>query len=186
MTIKDIITLPNPILRQRSTKVDDVNDGVRKLVDQMLETCFDWEKHHPHELCVGLAAIQIATPSEIFLVRNDDQAKEFAVLINPTSVKPSGKIVMDYEGCLSVKGIYGLVPRPNQITLKALDTSGRQHLIEAKGFMARLIQHELDHLKGKLFVDIIRDQKDAFYQLNDKGELEALEYEQVTKSGIFR
>lgn len=186
MSQKDILTLPNPVLRQSSAVVHKVDDRVHKLIKKMLDTCFDWEKHHPHELCVGLAAVQISELATIFLVRNDDQSKNFAVLINPRAIKKSGKIEVDYEGCLSVAGIYGLVPRYSNISLKALDADGREHYIEAKGFMARLIQHELDHLKGKLFVDKIKDQTKSFYKLNDKGELESLDYAKVTASGTFR
>ena len=127
MSIEDIIVLPNPILRKPSITVTKVDAAIKELVSKMLETCSLWEKQHPHELCVGLAAIQIAEPQAIFLVRNDEKTKNFAVLINPRSVKKSGKIERDYEGCLSVDGLYGLVPRHTQISLRALDADGREH-----------------------------------------------------------
>jgi len=88
-----------------------------------------------------------------------------------------GEIIKDYEGCLSVPEVYGLVPRYNKIRVKALDANGNEIRFKSSGFLARIIQHEIDHVNGIVFIDHIRDTKDAFYKLDEEGELKPLDYE---------
>ncbi len=190
MSKKDlIITLPNRRLHQKSRKVAIITDELRQVIDDMKAATLDWEAGRPHEVGVALAAIQIDQPYKIIIIRNDfdnKQDKTFSVFINPQIVKKEGEIQADYEGCLSVKDIYGKVPRYSKVRLKALDENGRQVRVRAEGFLARVIQHEVDHNDGLVFVDYIKDQSDAFFKLGADGKLSSLAYEQVQKSGIFR
>lgn len=190
MSAKDlIISLPHPHLRGRSKKIAIVTDEVRKVVDDMKAATLDWEASRPHEVGVALAAIQIDQPYRIIVIRNNFDNKDdktFAVFINPEIVKREGLVQEDYEGCLSVKDIYGKVPRYSKVRLKAMNEDGRQVRVRADGFLARVIQHEIDHLKGKLFVDYLEDKPEAFYKLNPDGKLVGINYDDVKKTHIFR
>lgn len=180
MTKDDIITLPNPHLRQKSARIHVVTDDVRQTADDMIAAALDWEDSRPHEISAALAAIQIDKLERIVIVRSDfdnKSARDFTVLINPQIVKYEGAITEDYEGCLSVRHIYGKVPRYSKIRLKALDLDGHEIRLKAEGFLARVIQHEVDHTNGIVFIDHIRDKTDAFYRLDQKGELQPLDYE---------
>lgn len=180
MTKDDIITLPNPHLREKSVKVHVITDEVRDLVDIMTSSALDWEDSRPHEISAALAAVQIDKLLRVVIIRGsfeDKKSKEFTALINPEVVKFEGELVKDYEGCLSVKHIYGFVPRYNKVRVKALDLEGNEIRIKAEGFLARVIQHEIDHTNGLVFIDHIRDEKDAFYTLDQKGELQPLDYD---------
>lgn len=184
MKKEDIITLPNPHLRQKSRKIPVVTDDVKQLVADMTDAALDWEDSRPHEISAALAAIQVDKLERIVIVRSDFDHKEarvFTVLINPEIVKYEGVIEADYEGCLSVKNIYGKVPRYTKIRVKALDIDGHAVRFKASGFLARVIQHEIDHTNGIVFIDHIRDSTDAFYTLDDKGELQPLDYDENVK-----
>ena len=114
MKKEDIITLPNDHLRQKSSKVHIVDDSVTSLVADMTSAALDWEDSRPHEISAALAAVQIDELKRVVIVRSDFEKKEdrdFTVLINPEIVKYEGDVKSDYEGCLSVKDIYGKVPR---------------------------------------------------------------------------
>ena len=190
MSKKDlIITLPSTNLREKSYEVSFVTDEIRKIIDDMKAATLDWEASRPHEVGIALAAIQIDRPHRIIIVRNnfdDKKDRAFSVFINPKLTKKEGEVVEDYEGCLSVSDIYGKVPRYARVRMKATDQLGREVRVRANGFLARVIQHELDHLEGKLFVDHIKDKKDAFYKLSQEGKLIHLDYDQLQKSHIFR
>ena len=180
MTKEDIIALPNPHLRQKSTRVHVVTDDVVKLSDDMIAAALDWEDSRPHEISAALAAVQVDKLERVVIVRADFDKKstrEFMTLINPEIVKYEGELVADYEGCLSVKHVYGKVPRHDKVRVKALDLEGNEIRFKAEGFLARVIQHEIDHTNGIVFIDHIRDNKDAFYTLDDKGELQPLDYD---------
>lgn len=184
MKKEDIITLPNPHLRQKSRKIPVVTDNVKQLVADMTDAALDWEDSRPHEISAALAAVQVDKLERIVIVRSDFDHKEtrdFTVLINPEIVKYEGVIEADYEGCLSVKNIYGKVPRYTKIRVKALDIDGHAVRFKASGFLARVIQHEIDHTNGIVFIDHIRDSTDAFYTLDDKGELQPLDYDENVK-----
>lgn len=189
MKKEDIITLPNPHLRQKSRKVSIANDDIQTLVADMTDAALDWEDSRPHEISAALAAVQIDRLDRVVIVRSDfddKQNRDFTVLINPEIVKYEGDIKEDYEGCLSVKDIYGKVPRHTKIRVRALDANGHEIRFKADGFLARVIQHEIDHTKGIVFIDHIRDTKDAFYTLDEKGELQPLDYDQhITGSDLF-
>lgn len=180
MTKDDIITLPNPHLRQKSARIHVITDAVTKLSDDMIAAALDWEDSRPHEISAALAAVQVDRLERVVIVRADFDKKstrEFTTLINPEIVKYEGELVADFEGCLSVKHIYGKVPRYSKIRVKALDLEGNEIRFKAEGFLARVIQHEIDHTNGIVFIDHIRDDKDAFYTLDEKGELQPLNYE---------
>lgn len=180
-----IITLPNPHLRQKSSKVHVITDETIKLVDDMTSASLDWEDSRPHEISAALAAVQVDALERLVIVRSDfddKSARDFTPLINPEIVKYEGELIDDYEGCLSVSNIYGKVPRHSKIRVKALDLEGREVRFKAEGFLARVIQHEIDHTNGILFIDHIRDKKDAFYTLDEKGELQPLNYDEHIKS----
>lgn len=177
---KDIITLPHPALRSTSKRVGYITDDIKSLLTSMSEALLDWEDHREHEVGVALAAVQINELKKVVIVRNDfDNKKDrsFMVFINPEITKYEGKITEDYEGCLSIKNIYGKVPRYEKIRVKAKDLKGNEFRITLEGFLARILQHEIDHTKGIVFVDHIKDNKDAFYYLEKNGELKKLDYE---------
>lgn len=179
-----IITLPHPHLRQKSARVHVITDDTIKLIDDMTSASLDWEDSRPHEISAALAAVQIDHLERVVIVRSnfDDKSdRDFTALINPEIVKYEGEQVADYEGCLSVSGIYGKVERASKIRVKALDLEGNEVRFKAEGFLARVIQHEIDHTNGTLFIDHIRDQADAFYTLDEKGELQPLDYDRDIK-----
>ena len=179
MKKEDIITLPNPALRQKSRKVHIVTPEISTLIENMTSAAIDWESSRPHEISAALAAVQVNHLERVVIVRSDFENKEnseFITLINPEIVKAEGEQVADYEGCLSVKGIYGKVPRWSRIRVKALDANGSEIRLKADGFLARVLQHEIDHTNGVCFIDHIREKSDAFYILDEKGDLQPLEY----------
>ncbi|MBI2592075.1 peptide deformylase [Candidatus Saccharibacteria bacterium] len=190
MSSKDlIITLPHPHLYQKSRKVGLITDELRRVIDNMKAATLDWEASRPHEVGVALAAIQIDQPYKVIIIRNNFDNKRdrsFSVFINPQIVKTEGEISEDYEGCLSVKDIYGKVPRRSKVRLRAMDEHGRIVRVKAEGFLARVIQHEIDHLSGQVFVDHIKVKTGAFYKLAPDGKLSPIDYEQIQKSHIFR
>ena len=190
MSSKDlIITLPNDKLREKSYKVSSITDKIRKIIKNMKAATLDWEASRPHEVGVALAAIQIDRPYKIIAIRNNFDNKDdrtFSVFINPQIIKAEGDVSEDFEGCLSVKDIYGKVPRFSKVRMKALNENGQSVRVRAEGFLARVLQHEVDHLNGKLFVDYIKGQPDAFYRLAEDGKLISMDYEAVKKADLFR
>lgn len=184
MTKDDIIALPNPHLRQKSQRIHVVTDEVQQLADDMTQAALDWEDSRPHEISAALAAVQVDRLERVVIVRADfdnKSTREFLTLINPEIVKYEGEVVADFEGCLSVKQVYGKVPRHTKVRVKALDLEGNEIRLKAEGFLARVLQHEIDHTNGIVFVDRIRDDESAFYTLDDKGELQPLDYHQHIK-----
>lgn len=179
-----IITLPNPHLRQKSVRVSPHSESTAKLVADMTSAALDWEDSRPHEISAALAAVQIDTLERVVIIRSDfdDKAhREFTVLINPEIIKYEGDVVADYEGCLSIKNVYGKVPRHTKIRVKALSEDGSEIRLKAEGFLARVIQHEIDHTNGIVFIDHIQDQPNAFFTLDNSGELQPLDYDTVIK-----
>ena len=179
MKKEDIITLPNPHLRTKSDRVHVITDDTIRLVEAMTSASIDWEDSRPHEISAALAAVQVDSLQRVVIVRSDfddKSAREFTALINPEIVKREGSLIADYEGCLSVSGIYGKVERYSKIRVKALDLEGKEVRFKAEGFLARVVQHEIDHTNGILFIDHIRDDTDAFYTLDKEGELQPLDY----------
>ncbi|QQG50718.1 MAG: peptide deformylase [Candidatus Saccharibacteria bacterium] len=184
MKKENIITLPNPHLREKSAKVHVITDDTIKLIDDMTSASLDWEDSRPHEISAALAAVQVDRLERVVIVRSDfdDKAtRDFTALLNPEIVKYEGEIINDYEGCLSVSKIYGMVPRYSKIRVKALDLEGNEVRFKAEGFLARVIQHEIDHTNGIVFIDHIQDQHESFYTLDEKGELQPLDYDEHIK-----
>lgn len=176
---KDIITLPRPELRKRSKRVGMIDATVNELIKRMEDATLDWEDSREHEVGVALAAIQINQPLRVVVVRNnfdDKKDRSFMTLINPEITKCEGAIEEDFEGCLSILDTYGKVPRYNKVKIKAIGTDGRPIRITAEGFLARVLQHEIDHTNGIVFVDHIKDNPEAFYRLNEDGKLDQLDY----------
>lgn len=188
MTKKDIpsiVTTPDPRLRQKSEKVHQIDDETKRIIDEMIASSLAWEEEHEFELSAAMAAPQLGYNKRIIVVREDMSNKDnanFVPLINPVVIKTEGKIIEDYEGCLSVPNIYGKVGRPYKARIKAVTENGEEVRLKATGFLARTLLHEIDHLDGVLFIDHIKDQTDAFYKLNDKGDLEPLDYDKYIKN----
>lgn len=179
-----IITLPNKHLRQKSKKVGMINDDTKQLIDDMITSVIDWDASRDHEVTVALAAIQIDVLLNVIIVRDDFEhgsPAEYTALINPVITKYEGDIELDYEGCLSIKSVYGLVPRHSKVRIKATSVDGKEIKMKATGFLARVLQHEVDHTKGKLFVDHIKGDENSFYELTSDGKLEKLDYQEKIK-----
>ena len=142
MAIRNIIQLGDPTLRKKSFEVTDFGEKTKQLLDDMKDTLAKANG-------AGLAAPQVGVLRRIFIVSVDDMYFE---CINPVIVKQSGSQTGE-EGCLSVKGKYGTVTRPNKVTVKAFDRNGKQFKVDAEGFLARAFCHEYDHLDGIIYVD---------------------------------
>jgi peptide deformylase len=155
----------------------------------MLAAALDWEDSRPHEIAVALAAVQIDRLERVVIIREDfdDKAnKNFIVLINPEIVKKEGEIQTEQEGCLSVKDVYGLVPRHTKVRVKGLDINGREVRVKSpNAFIARILQHEIDHTNGICFVDHIAKEKNVWSILNEDGDLVPILYEKIQKMGIL-
>lgn len=176
-----IITTPDSRLREKSEKVHQIDDEILDIIADMRKLSLDWEKDHPYELSAAMAAPQIGVNKRIVIVRDDTENKEhatFTALINPEVIKTEGKTVRDYEGCLSVPFIYGKVPRASKVKIKAKLEDGTEVRIKATNELARTLLHEIDHLNGILFIDHIKDEKDAFYKMSDKGDLIPINYDE--------
>ena len=180
-----VVTTPDPRLREVSSKVHAVDDEIRQTIARMRQACTEWEKEHPHELSAAIAAPQLGVNKRIILVREDFENRDnssFMALINPEVIKTEGRIVRDYEGCLSVPAIYGLVPRPFKARIRAQLEDGNEVRIKADGFLARTLLHEIDHLDGILFIDHIKNSRKAFFRMTDAGELEPVDYDREIKN----
>jgi peptide deformylase len=175
-----LITLPNSHLREPSKKVGYIDEQTTQLIERMRDITLDWEASREHEVGVALAAIQMDVPLRVVIVRNDFDNKSdtsFHAFINPVITKYEGELVEDFEGCLSVKDVYGKVPRYSKVRIKALDLTGKEVRFSAEGFLARVFQHEIDHTNGKVFLDHIKDIPKAFFTLDENGNLQQLDYE---------
>ena len=188
-THKNIITLPNDHLRQRSRRITQIDADTHQIISDMIAATLDWEAHRPNEVAVALAAVQIDKPVRIVIIRADFDNKEnknFQILINPEITKYEGEIITDYEGCLSVKDVYGKVPRYSKIRGRAIDINGNRIKIKSTDpFLSRVLQHEVDHTNGICFVDHIAHNQDAFSVLTKSGDLVACPYSKVINSGII-
>ncbi len=143
----DILRFPDPRLRTKAVPVEEVSDAIRVLVADMLETMYDAPG-------IGLAATQVNVHQQIVVIDVSEDKNEPYCFINPKIMQRDGEEISE-EGCLSVPEYYAEVQRAENITVKALDRDGKEFELEANGLFAVCIQHELDHLKGKLFVDYL-------------------------------
>ena len=151
MAILDILHFPDPRLRNKAKPVAEVDDGVRKLVDDMFETMYQAPG-------IGLAAIQVNVPLRLVTIDISEERDQPLALINPEILERDGIEEMN-EGCLSVPGVYEKVRRADHIRFRALDRAGEPFEMEAQGLLAVCVQHEIDHLDGKLFVDYLSSLK---------------------------
>ncbi|MBK1632202.1 peptide deformylase [Thiohalocapsa halophila] len=147
----EILTFPDERLRRRAEPVEQVDDSIRQLVDDMLETMYEAPG-------IGLAAIQVNVPRRVIVIDTSDEKDQPLCLINPEILERSGEEQMD-EGCLSVPGFFEPVTRAERVTVRALGRDGEPFELETDGLLAVCIQHEIDHLDGKLFVDHISSLK---------------------------
>ena len=175
-----IITTPDARLREKSEKVYEINDEIRDIIADMRKLSLDWEKEHPYELSAAMAAPQVGVLKRIIIIRDDMEDKEkatFTALINPEVIRADGKIKKDYEGCLSVPTIYGMVPRHTKVRVKAKLEDGTEVRIKATDELARTLLHEIDHLNGILFIDHIKGEKGALYEMSNSGDLVPVDYD---------
>jgi peptide deformylase len=151
MAILDILHFPDARLRNVAKPVARVDDSVRKLIDDMLETMYEAPG-------IGLAAIQVNEPRRVIVVDISEERNAPLVLVNPEILEKHGEEQME-EGCLSVPGVYEPVQRAERIRVRALDREGKPFELDLDGLLAVCIQHEIDHLDGKLFVDYLSSLK---------------------------
>ena len=183
--MRKIITTPDERLREKSEKVHQIDAEIADIIADMRQLSLAWEKDHPYELSAAMAAPQMGVNKRVIIIRDDMKEKQnahFTALLNPEVIRTEGKVITDYEGCLSVPSIYGKVPRPSKVKIKAIMEDGTPVRIKANGELARTLLHEIDHLDGVLFIDHIRDDEDAFYRMTDDGELEPMDYEKEIKN----
>lgn len=185
MNRNNIIALPHADLRKKSKRVAVITEEIKQLIEDMKAATLDWEDHRDHEVGVALAAVQIDQLWRVVVVRNDfDNKKDrkFAVFINPTIAKYYGDIEEDFEGCLSIKDIYGKVPRYTKVKVDALNEEGKLFRLNAEGFLARVFQHEIDHTNGIVFIDHIKENSSSFFRLDKNGKLTPLDYDTHIKN----
>ena len=151
MAILHILHYPDPRLRIKAMPVPTVDDEVRRLIDDMLETMYNAPG-------IGLAAPQVAVSKRVLVIDISEQKNDPVCLVNPEIVAKHDTEQME-EGCLSVPGIYEMVERAARIEVKALDREGNPVEMNIDGLLAVCIQHEIDHLEGKLFVDYLSEMK---------------------------
>jgi peptide deformylase len=151
MAILEILQYPDPRLNIPAQRVEKIDAATRKLVDDMIETMYAAPG-------VGLAASQVDAHRQIIIIDVSDDRSDLRVFINPEITRREGQAV-NQEGCLSVPGIYDNVERAESVTVTALDRTGARFTLNASGLLATCIQHEMDHLQGKVFVERLSDLK---------------------------
>ena len=150
MAIKKILIEPNKILRQVSQPVIEVNKEIQSLLDDMLETMYSANG-------IGLAAIQIGLPKNLIVIDllTKEKKKNPMYFVNPKIIKKSSKFSKYEEGCLSIPNLFAEIQRPSECEVEYLDYNGKNKILKADGLLATCIQHEIDHLKGILFIDYL-------------------------------
>jgi len=158
MTILKILTYPDHTLRQPTNTLDNIDGDVQKTIDHMASTMYDAPG-------VGLAAIQVGWDKSVLIydISASDQDRSLQVLINPRIVDHEGEILSENEGCLSVPDFKADVKRYASILVQGVDREGRPVELETRGMLAIVLQHEIDHLKGKLFIDHVSALKRQLY-----------------------
>jgi len=147
MALLNVLRFPDKRLRKKASPVDKVDDGIRQILDDMLETMYEAPG-------IGLAATQVDIHQQIVVIDVSEEKNQPLCLINPMITHKEG-VEISEEGCLSVPAYYAEVERAEQVSVKALNRSGEAFEMDADGLLAVCIQHELDHLQGKLFVDYL-------------------------------
>ena len=169
MTIRKILTEPDPFLRQVSQEVEKVDDEIRKLMDDMLETMYAAPG-------IGLAAIQVGIPKRVIVIDlSKESEKKPLYFVNPKIIVKSKNNSTYEEGCLSVPGQFAEVDRPEQCHVRYLDYNGQKKELKAEGLLATCIQHEIDHLEGILFIDYLSKLKQNFIVKKLSKQKKALE-----------
>lgn len=153
MALLNILKYPDPRLRQKAQAVESVTDEIRQLVDDMAETMYAASG-------IGLAAVQVNVLKRVIVIDMSEDRNGLLVLINPKLIAVDGNQLIE-EGCLSVPGIYAPVQRAESVRVRALDRNGDQFELDAEGLQAVCIQHEIDHLEGKVFVEYLSRLKQA-------------------------
>jgi peptide deformylase len=150
MTVLPIITLPDPLLRKASAAIERIDEDVRKLAADMLETMYAAPG-------VGLAAVQVGVPRRLIVLdtAKDEEPPQPLVLINPEIVMLGSEKRQREEGCLSIPDVRVDIERPGSLKVRYLDLEGRPRELDAEGLLATAIQHEIDHLNGKLIIDFL-------------------------------
>jgi peptide deformylase len=150
MAKRPIIKLPDPILRTQSSAVQQVDDDMRQLIDDMLETMYQAPG-------IGLAAIQVAVPKRLLVldVTDKDEERNPIAMINPEILRLGDESRVYEEGCLSIPDVLVDIERPSTVTVRYIDREGKQQELNADGLLATAIQHEIDHLDGKLIIDFL-------------------------------
>jgi peptide deformylase len=150
MAKRPIIKLPDPILRTQSSAVEQVDDDMRRLIDDMLETMYEAPG-------IGLAAIQVAVPKRLLVldVTDKDEERNPIAMINPEILRLGDESRIYEEGCLSIPDVLVDIERPSTVTVRYIDREGKQQELNADGLLATAIQHEMDHLDGKLIIDFL-------------------------------
>ena len=150
MTIKPILTLPDPVLRQVSKPIETVSEDILQLADDMLETMYDAPG-------VGLAAIQVGVPKRLIVLDVSDEEEQPTplTLINPEIVERGEEMRGHEEGCLSIPEVLVEIERPTPVTVRYMDRDGKPQTFEADGLLGTAVQHEIDHLDGKLIIDYL-------------------------------
>ena len=152
MSVREIISVPHPTLRRHARKVTDFGPNLQTLIDDMVETM----RVAPG---VGLAAPQVDVPLQVIVVEFGDEDDETVepklyTVVNPEITRPSRDTVLGVEGCLSIPGLVGEVERHESVVVKGFTRRGQPMKLKAKGWLARIFQHEVDHLNGVLFTDL--------------------------------
>ena len=160
MAVMNIREMGDPVLRSCSKPVEEITDKTIELLENMKETMYDADG-------IGLAAPQVGILQRIFIVDVNNQLIEF---INPEIVSTEGKTIME-EACLSIPGESGSVIRAEKVKIKGLNRNGKEIELEAEGLLARALQHEFDHLNGKLFVDKVINQEEMQNIINKELDL---------------
>jgi peptide deformylase len=145
--LRQILHYPDPQLRRKAERVDEVTDEVRTLIADMAETMYSAPG-------IGLAAIQVGVRKRVVVIDISEERNQLQVFINPEIVRADGEQITE-EGCLSVPGIFEPVARAGHVQVRALDRDGHPFEFEASGLLAACLQHEIDHLDGKVFVDYL-------------------------------
>jgi len=150
MTVHKIVLLADPVLRQKASPIDRVDDGIRQLLDDMVETMYE-------AVGIGLAAPQIGISKRLIVMdcAKDDNPPEIWKMINPEIISRSEETTKMEEGCLSIPGYNGDVTRPAEVTVRYMDIEGNSQEMTATGLLAACVQHEIDHLDGVLFIDYL-------------------------------
>lgn len=166
MTILKIITYPDPFLKKQTKPVEDINDDVQKLIEDMADTMYEAPG-------VGLAAIQVGEDRSIIVFdpEADKENRPYQVLINPEIVSKEGEFLSENEGCLSVPEFRSDVKRAEFTVVTGLDRNGNPVRMEAHGLLSVILQHEIDHLNGILFIERISSLKRGIYKRKVKKQL---------------